>query len=38
MENWGLVIMDEDSMLIDNEDFSFKNKISIAYILSHEVF
>ena len=30
-------IIDEDAMLIDNENCSFKNKIDVAYIISHEM-
>jgi hypothetical protein len=30
-------IKDEHAMLIDNDNFSFKKKIDVAYIISHEV-
>lgn len=37
MENWGLIICNETNMLLDNNDFSFKTKITIAFIITHEI-
>jgi aminopeptidase N len=37
MENWGLIICNEANMLLDNKDFSFQTKITIAFIITHEI-
>ena len=37
MENWGLIIFNEANMLLDNKDFSYKTKITVAFIITHEI-
>jgi aminopeptidase N len=37
LENFGLIICDEDFMLLDDENYTYEEKIATAYLISHEV-
>ena len=37
MENWGLIICNEANMLLDDKNCSYQTKLTVAFIISHEI-